>query len=174
MTAQNDIFKMYRCEAMVNAFLECTDEEHLFSKDRHLHAKPAGSAAQDPERTKLSKDSVTRAMSVMRAGQSQLEGTPDRTLAIDICHSVRITDTWYRDQVMYYLDNLFRQDQGAGKRFKSDRRSRIEQDKYQNMVERQDAFEQKERMLQRRFNGGHCSYFHRWFQHPIFRLSQAK
>eukprot|EP00971_Amphidinium_carterae_P239390 4752398-Amphidinium_carterae.2 len=27
---------------------------------------------------------------------------------------------------------------------------------------------------ERRINGGHCSYFHRWMQRPIWRLSQAK
>eukprot|EP00971_Amphidinium_carterae_P279544 5549497-Amphidinium_carterae.1 len=28
--------------------------------------------------------------------------------------------------------------------------------------------------MQRRFNGAHCSYFHRWFQHPVWRLGQAR
>eukprot|EP00971_Amphidinium_carterae_P347791 6489983-Amphidinium_carterae.2 len=105
MTPQNDIFKMYRCEAMVNAFRKSTDEKItktlVFEGQERLHTVPAGFTGQDPKTTKLSKDSVTRAMQVRRAGQSQPEGTPDRTRAIDICHSIRITDTWYRDRVMY-------------------------------------------------------------------------
>eukprot|EP00971_Amphidinium_carterae_P154814 3069636-Amphidinium_carterae.1 len=28
--------------------------------------------------------------------------------------------------------------------------------------------------MDRRQNGAHCSYFHRWFQHPILRLRQAR
>eukprot|EP00971_Amphidinium_carterae_P135917 2693147-Amphidinium_carterae.1 len=28
--------------------------------------------------------------------------------------------------------------------------------------------------MHRRFNGAHCSYFHRWFQHPVWRLGQVR
>eukprot|EP00971_Amphidinium_carterae_P120881 2394802-Amphidinium_carterae.1 len=28
--------------------------------------------------------------------------------------------------------------------------------------------------MHRRFNGAHSSYFLRWFQHPIWRLGQAR
>eukprot|EP00971_Amphidinium_carterae_P145971 2893414-Amphidinium_carterae.1 len=44
----------------------------------------------------------------------------------------------------------------------------------QENVGRDDAFESKKSLMNRRFNGAHCSYFHRWFQHPIWRLSQAR
>eukprot|EP00971_Amphidinium_carterae_P334984 6470598-Amphidinium_carterae.1 len=46
--------------------------------------------------------------------------------------------------------------------------------KLQENVSRNDAFEQRSALMQRRFNGAHCSYFHRWFQHPVWRLGQAR
>eukprot|EP00971_Amphidinium_carterae_P284021 5639111-Amphidinium_carterae.1 len=44
----------------------------------------------------------------------------------------------------------------------------------QENVSRNDAFESRQSLMHRRFNGAHCSYFHRWFQHPVWRLGQAR
>eukprot|EP00971_Amphidinium_carterae_P201886 4005783-Amphidinium_carterae.1 len=46
--------------------------------------------------------------------------------------------------------------------------------KLQENVSRNDAFESRSALMHRRHNGAHCSYFHRWFQHPVWRLGQVR
>eukprot|EP00971_Amphidinium_carterae_P221152 4390538-Amphidinium_carterae.3 len=41
-------------------------------------------------------------------------------------------------------------------------------------AQRDDGSAAGERLTKRRGNGGHCSYFHRWMNHPIWGLGQAK
>eukprot|EP00971_Amphidinium_carterae_P267850 5314072-Amphidinium_carterae.2 len=180
MMLQNDTFKIHRCIMMVKAFENQPDEEITnslrFEGQEQCHTQTTrGERAPQGANPMLSKDNVVKPtvkeMNVMQAGQKQPDGSPDHMVAVDIqiCHSIRMIGPWYRNRVAHYMDNLFHADNQAKKGYAPAQRTKMETEKYLMMVERQDAFEQKDRMQKRRFNAGHCSYFHRLFQQPICR-----
>eukprot|EP00971_Amphidinium_carterae_P202869 4025817-Amphidinium_carterae.2 len=72
------------------------------------------------------------------------------------------------------MDAKYRQDVNLKRRFLAHHNTDEHWKRFLNNVECQDAFEQKKVLKDRRSNCGHCSYFHRWFQHPIWRLGQAR
>eukprot|EP00971_Amphidinium_carterae_P013502 266084-Amphidinium_carterae.1 len=84
----------------------------------------------------------------MRAEITQPQGSAGHSVAIEICHSIRIQNSYYRNRVIWFMDNLFRADPSARKRYNPDRRSGIEQAKFAGLVDRQDATEHSSSMLQ--------------------------
>eukprot|EP00971_Amphidinium_carterae_P239389 4752398-Amphidinium_carterae.1 len=64
---------------------------------------------------RLPKDIVTQIMKVVKAGITQPPGSVGHTLAVEICHSIRIQNSYFRDRVMWYMDVSFRVDTGAKK-----------------------------------------------------------
>eukprot|EP00971_Amphidinium_carterae_P026832 529372-Amphidinium_carterae.2 len=111
---------------------------------------------------------------IVKRGQSQMQGSADRILATDICQSLRIISKDARQAVAYIMDAKFRQDHNLKRRFLGHKQSDDQWKRFLQNVECQDAFEQKNVLKDRRLNSGHCSYVHRWFQHPIWRLGQAR
>eukprot|EP00971_Amphidinium_carterae_P090438 1790766-Amphidinium_carterae.3 len=72
------------------------------------------------------------------------------------------------------MDGMLRNDNNARRRYLGHKQTESHWERFLENVECQDAFEQKAVLRDRRTNSGHCSYFHRWFQHPIWRLGQAR
>eukprot|EP00971_Amphidinium_carterae_P119684 2371103-Amphidinium_carterae.1 len=66
------------------------------------------------------------------------------------------------------MDDMFRNDIQARRRYIGQKQSQEDWERVPR------TFEQKGTLKARRFNSGHCSYFHRWFQHPIWRFGQAR
>eukprot|EP00971_Amphidinium_carterae_P012043 237665-Amphidinium_carterae.2 len=85
----------------------------------------------------------------MEAGLAQPPGSVGHSVAIEICHSIRVQNAYYRDRVIWCMDELFRGDPAARKRFKPDQRTGIKTSKFAGLVQKQDAVEQKERLMQR-------------------------
>eukprot|EP00971_Amphidinium_carterae_P310575 6171374-Amphidinium_carterae.7 len=94
-------------------------------------------------------------------------------LAVVLLDLVVVSPIWIGDIPLGSLAT-FPEDHQARKRYLGNMHNRQDWDAFMENVERQDAFEQKKRLKERRFNGGHCSYFHRWFQQPLWRLGQAR
>eukprot|EP00971_Amphidinium_carterae_P089032 1762233-Amphidinium_carterae.2 len=80
-----------------------------------------------------------------------------------------------RSEVTHLMHDKFRKDMSLRRRSIGISGNQDENwRRFLTHVEYQDAFEQKKLLKDRRSNAGHCSYFHRWFQHPIWRLGQAR
>eukprot|EP00971_Amphidinium_carterae_P331724 6465488-Amphidinium_carterae.2 len=69
----------------------------------------------------------------MSSGTTQPSGSAGHSLAIEVCHSFRIQNTYYRNQAIWYMDNLFRADSTARKRFNPHQRTSIEGGEVRNL-----------------------------------------
>eukprot|EP00971_Amphidinium_carterae_P034721 683378-Amphidinium_carterae.1 len=118
-------------------------------------------------------DTAIRTMKIgIIDGMATPDGSTDRDLAADICHQIRIINDQFRDIVANKIYYYMKDDYQTKKRYLPGFKRDKEWAKLQENVSRNDAFESRSALMHRRFNGAHCSYFHRWFQHPVWRLGQ--
>eukprot|EP00971_Amphidinium_carterae_P219606 4360091-Amphidinium_carterae.1 len=103
---------------------------------------------------------VETALRVMRSGINQPDGSPEQDLAAEVCHSLRIINNDFRNVVAEIMYNKMKEDHQTAKRYVPGYQRKEEWETLQENVERNDAFESKKALLNRRFNGAHCSYFH--------------
>eukprot|EP00971_Amphidinium_carterae_P342240 6481482-Amphidinium_carterae.2 len=183
MTPTNDVFKIIRCQAIVKALEEaeydCCDADYLVfeGQEREWKEELKNQRTRDTCPSNLMmmrRDGIAIALRVMQYGIDQPFGSSERDLAAEVCHSIRIINNEFRDVVADIMYKLMKEDQATIKRYVPGWHYQKEWETLKENAERNGAFESKASLMNRRFNGSHCSYFHRWFQHPIWRLSQAR
>eukprot|EP00971_Amphidinium_carterae_P303073 6022150-Amphidinium_carterae.1 len=184
MNPGNDVFKMLRCQSIVEAlgdqqWYPCCCVDHLAFEGQeaqwieameHLERRHTGLS----DLMQMRREGVQTAVNTMKIGMAAPAGSPDRNLASEICHQLRIINEEFRDVVAVKVYHEMKKDYTLRNRYLPGWNTDREWEKLQENVSRNDAFESKSALLHRRFNGAHCSYFHRWFQHPVWRLSQAR
>eukprot|EP00971_Amphidinium_carterae_P107276 2125416-Amphidinium_carterae.1 len=82
-------------------------------------------------------------------------------LAADVCHQMRIINDEFRSHVANKIYDKMRQNQVVQKRYLPGWKPERDWERLIENVGRNDAFESKPALMHRRFNGAHCSYFHR-------------
>eukprot|EP00971_Amphidinium_carterae_P287722 5712096-Amphidinium_carterae.1 len=182
MTPLNDIFKVLRCKAIIEALdtnFDCCDTDNLvfegqeYECGEELKARRTRNSCPS-DLWAMRRDGILNAIRVVKTGIEAPEGSPDRELAAEVCHNIRIINSEMRDVVANIVHDVMKKDAAIKKRYITGWQSQKEWDRLVENVEWNDAFESKRTLMDRKHNGAHCSYFHRWFQHPIWRLSQAR
>eukprot|EP00971_Amphidinium_carterae_P337854 6474903-Amphidinium_carterae.1 len=131
MTPFNAIFKTYRCQAMVQAFEGYDDDQIatglVFEGQEHLDASPAGGEREGERHYRNITSGASSAAVRRHRQQAQSPGSVGHSVAIEICHSIRIQNAYYRGRVIWG-------DPGARKRFKPDQRTGVETSKFAGHV----------------------------------------
>eukprot|EP00971_Amphidinium_carterae_P328188 6459929-Amphidinium_carterae.1 len=169
MNPANDVFKMLRCQAIVEALNEehyaCCDPNYLVFEGQEAEWKEELKRQRKRQSCPsnlmmMRREGVETALQTMKAGMAKPEGSPERDLAAEVCHSIRIIDDEFRDVVADKMYLKMKADYQTKKRYIPGYK-REEWATIQENVSRNDAFESRHSLMHRRFNGAHCSYFHR-------------
>eukprot|EP00971_Amphidinium_carterae_P029513 581100-Amphidinium_carterae.1 len=183
MCPANDVFKNLRCQAIVQALneerYECCDTDYLVFEGQEAEwreeLKYRKKRQSCPSNLMMMRrDGILTAVKMMTMAMEQPDGSPEQDLAAEVCHSIRIINDEFRDVVVDIMYHKMKADFKTRKRHIPGYKIDQEWETLQENVSRNDAFESRQTLMHRRFNGAHCSYFHRWFQHPIWRLGQAR
>eukprot|EP00971_Amphidinium_carterae_P262938 5216335-Amphidinium_carterae.1 len=168
MTPANDLFKVFRCQAIVQALedehYECCNSDFLVFEGQEAEwieeLKHQRSRDTCPSNVMLMRrQGVMTALRVMKYGVNQPPGSPEQDLAAEVCHSLRIINDDFRDVIADMMYKMLREDHQAKKRYIPGYKRTQEWDTLVTNVSRNDAFESKGSLMTRRFNGAHCSYF---------------
>eukprot|EP00971_Amphidinium_carterae_P133114 2635996-Amphidinium_carterae.1 len=109
----------------------------------------------------MRREGVNTAIQTMKIGMAKPDGSPEKDLAADVCHQIRIIDNDFRDVVANKIYRRMKLDYQTMRRYIPGFKPDYEWSKLEENVSRNDAFQQKSALMHRRFNGAHCSYFHR-------------
>eukprot|EP00971_Amphidinium_carterae_P129077 2556987-Amphidinium_carterae.1 len=158
MNPGNDVFKMLRCQAIVDALNEqkyaCCDPNYLVFEGqeaewieelRHRAKRQSG-----PSNIMLMRrEGVDTAIMMMKIGMAKPDGSAERDLAADICHQIRIIDDEFRDVVAEKVYNKMKEDYQTKKRYIPGFKREQEWAKLQENVSRNDAFESRSALMHR-------------------------
>eukprot|EP00971_Amphidinium_carterae_P002921 57156-Amphidinium_carterae.1 len=171
MNPGNDVFKTLRCQAIVEALGEkeqypfCNADYLVFEGQEEewieeLRAREYRNSCPD-DIVLMRREGVDMAIKTMRIGVRTISSSTQMELAADICHQMRIINEQFRDHVANKIYDKMKKDYQVQKRYMPGWKPEKDWTKLQENVGRNDAFESKPALMHRRFNGAHCSYFHR-------------
>eukprot|EP00971_Amphidinium_carterae_P017539 345367-Amphidinium_carterae.4 len=87
---------------------------------------------------------MSQAFKVMTMDIMQPEGSTEHNLAIEVGDTIRIMQTKCKNNVMWYLDSMSREDPNSRKKHNPEKRTGIETSKFAGMAEKQDSVGQIE------------------------------
>eukprot|EP00971_Amphidinium_carterae_P311822 6198053-Amphidinium_carterae.1 len=151
MNPGNDVFKMLRCQAIVEAlnqeeYYPCCNTDYLVFEGeeaewieelQHRARRQSGPT----DLMQMRRERVDTAIMTMKIGMATPEGSADRNLAADICHQIRIINDHFRDIVANKIYYQMRDDYQVQKRYMPGFKRDKEWAKLQENVSRNDAFE---------------------------------
>eukprot|EP00971_Amphidinium_carterae_P133704 2648437-Amphidinium_carterae.1 len=125
MNPVNDVFKVIRCQAVIQALeeqhYECCDTDHLVFEGQEAEWKEELKHQKNRETCPsnlmmMRRGGIVTALRVMTSGVNQPDGSPEQDLAAEVCHSLRIINDEFRDVVADIVYHKMKKDHQMTKR----------------------------------------------------------
>eukprot|EP00971_Amphidinium_carterae_P322017 6400913-Amphidinium_carterae.1 len=126
MCPANDVFKTLRCQAIVQALdeelYECCDSNYLVFEGQEAEWKEESKYQRKRQSCPsnlmmMRRDGILTALRMMKMGMDQPDGSPERDLAAEVCHSIRIINDEFRDVVADIMYRKMKEDFQTKKRY---------------------------------------------------------